>query len=74
MLIALAGLVAAFLLILLFSNRPMRHCRWRARRGAGAGRAGDVTPYKCMTCGAETVTRNGQQPRECLRPVPPPGL
>lgn len=65
MVFAIVGLVAAFILVAVFSNRATRQCRWRARRGSG----GDKThEFKCMACGAETVTRDGKPPRTCLRP------
>ncbi|MDQ2092111.1 hypothetical protein [Marimonas arenosa] len=65
MVFAIAGLIVAFLLILLFSNRPMRHCRWRAQ---GRGNGEKSCKFRCMACGAETITADGQPPRECLRP------
>ncbi|WP_137699685.1 hypothetical protein [Marimonas lutisalis] len=69
MVFAIAGLVIAFVLILAFRDPKTRHCRWRAQRGPLSG---EVAYYKCMTCGAETITEDGKPPRQCLRDRPPP--
>ncbi len=59
--IIIIGLVAAFLLILVFSNRRTRLCRWREdRRGA-------ETTYHCIYCGATVTGPSGQTPKVCLR-------
>lgn len=67
MVFALAGLVALVLLVL-FTNRSMRGCRWRAQ----ASRPGMPKRYKCMSCGAEADTDTGEPPQLCLNPRKPP--
>lgn len=60
--IIIAGLILAFLLILIFSNRRTRHCRWREdRRGDRDGQR----KYRCMACGAEAFTSDGKAPKLC---------
>lgn len=60
--IIIAGLILAFVLILVFSNRATRHCRWREdRRGDGAG----ARKYRCMACGAVAFTTTGKPPSDC---------
>lgn len=54
--IIIAGLVLAFVLILIFGNRRTRACRWREDRRAGE--------HRCITCGARAKT----PPRGCLSP------
>jgi len=57
------GLIAAFILILIFSRPDMRGCRWRADRTRDAdGRRF----WRCAACGAETFT-DGKPPDLCLR-------
>ncbi|SLN53324.1 hypothetical protein ROA7450_02726 [Roseovarius albus] len=62
--IIVAGLLVAFILVVLFSNRRTRNCRWRENRR-------DNQPgqykFKCMTCGAEVFTSNGKPPLDCAR-------
>lgn len=65
MIIVAFGLVLAFVLVLIFSNRATRQCRWRARRSSGGEK---IHEFKCTACGAETITRDGKPPRTCLRP------
>ncbi|MRU15160.1 hypothetical protein FDP25_06925 [Roseovarius sp. A21] len=61
--IVVAGLILAFILILIFSNRRTRACRWREdRRGDRDGQR----KYRCMACGAEAFTSNGKPPLDCL--------
>ena len=65
----IVGLLIVFVLLLIFSNRRTRGCRWRARSTpAGAPRR-----YVCMACGAETAPDSGDTPDLCLRPRRPPG-
>jgi hypothetical protein len=62
-LIIVLGLILAFILILIFSNRRTRACRWREdRRGDRDGQR----KYRCMACGAEAFTSNGKPPLDCL--------
>lgn len=60
--IFVAAFIVAFVLIVIFSNRETRNCRWREDRSldAGEGRA-----YRCMTCGAQTHTTTGLPPQVC---------
>ncbi|KPP87431.1 MAG: hypothetical protein HLUCCO07_10315 [Rhodobacteraceae bacterium HLUCCO07] len=67
--IIVVGLILAFILILIFSNRAMRHCRWRAQGMGDDGKR----DFRCMACGARTTTSDGNPPRVCLRPDAPPG-
>ena len=71
MFIVLGGLILAFLLILIFANRDMRQCRWRAR---GLENDGKSRKFKCMTCGVEAISEDGHPPRRCMRAIPPPPL
>ena len=59
--IIIIGLIAAFLLILVFSNRGTRLCRWREDR------RGEKTTYHCIYCGATVTGPSGQTPEVCLR-------
>ncbi|MDC0739040.1 hypothetical protein N6L24_12190 [Cognatishimia sp. SS12] len=63
----LIGLVLAFVLIAIFSNRKTRGCRWRADRRRN-GAAGDF--YMCVACGAEVFTTDGAPPKICLKDGP----
>jgi len=66
--IVIAGLLIAFVLILIFANRKTRHCRWREDRARD--REGQ-RKYQCMTCGAVAFTSNGKPPLHCLATKPP---
>ncbi|MEI4197413.1 hypothetical protein [Roseovarius sp. E0-M6] len=55
--IIVAGLVLAFVLMLIFSRPDMRLCRWRKNRDAGQ--------WRCAYCGA--VWEGLEQPNRCLR-------
>ena len=57
-----AGLIIAFVLVLIFSNRTTRNCRWREDRtlDGAEGRA-----YRCMACGAVGHTADGKPPKDC---------
>ncbi|MCQ0092067.1 hypothetical protein [Roseovarius sp. M141] len=60
--VIVVGLIVAFVLVLIFSDRKTRNCRWREDRtlDAGNGRA-----YRCMACGALTHTTDGKPPKDC---------
>ena len=64
--IVAAGLILAFVLIAVFSNRATRHCRWRENR------AGAATTWHCAYCGATTGGERGQPPQTCHRARPGP--
>ncbi|THD76321.1 hypothetical protein E7681_00320 [Thalassobius vesicularis] len=67
----LIGLIVAFLLVLLLTNRKTRNCRWRANRRADTdGRAA----WHCVTCGAQSFTTDGKAPQTCHAETPPPTL
>lgn len=64
--IVVVGLIVAFVVIAVFSNRETRACRWREyRRGA-------VADWRCVQCGATVEGVPGQAPARCLRPVGSP--
>ena len=65
------GLVVAFILIVIFSNRKTRQCKWRADRRRDENGKGF---YRCVVCGAETFTSDGRPPKDCLAETPPPSL
>lgn len=56
------GLIVAFVLIAVFSNRATRLCRWRERRANG------TSTWTCIHCGAQLPGPIGQPPRVCHRP------
>ncbi|WP_113913185.1 hypothetical protein [Roseovarius dicentrarchi] len=60
--VIVAGLIVAFVLVLIFSDRKTRNCRWREDRtlDVGEGRA-----YRCMACGALDSTVTGKPPKDC---------
>lgn len=66
--IYILGLLIAFVLIVLFANREVRHCRWRAQR---SGDAGGKSKFRCAACGAEAFTEDGKPPRVCMTPGVP---
>ena len=47
------GLIVAFVLVALLSNRKTRACRWRADRRQDSEQG---SYFRCMHCGAETRT------------------
>lgn len=59
------GLIIAFALIALLSNRKTRGCRWRMDR---ARNQDGKTYYFCAACGAEDFTADGKPPKICLKP------
>ncbi|SHH30768.1 hypothetical protein [Cognatishimia maritima] len=59
------GLILVLVIMALLSNRKTRGCRWRMDRSQNRdGR----TYFKCMACGAEAFTLNGQPPKGCEKP------
>jgi hypothetical protein len=56
--IIVAGLILAFVLLLIFARPDMRYCRWRKNREAGH--------WRCAFCGA--VWEGPDKPTRCLRP------
>jgi len=61
-LIIVVGLIVAFVLIVIFSNRRTRYCRWRQDRRADID---GLRKYRCMACGAEAFTSTGKPPLDC---------
>ena len=49
--IVAVGLVIAFVLVLIFSNRQTRNCRWREKRRNDRD---CLRYYHCVSCAAET--------------------
>jgi len=69
--IIVAGLIIAFVLMLLLSNRKTRQCKWRADRS----RDRDGQSYhRCVVCGEICFTNDGKPPKICRTEVPPPSL
>lgn len=60
--LVVAGLVLAFVLIAVFSNRATRACRWREYRQSDR-----EATFTCVHCGAKTTGTPGREPRTCLR-------
>ncbi|BBU57906.1 hypothetical protein [Mameliella alba] len=60
------GLIIAFVLIAVFSNRATRYCRWRERRGA------EGSTWSCIHCGAQVQGLRGVPPKDCHRDRAPP--
>lgn len=68
--IVVVGLIVAFVLVLIFSNRKMRNCRWREdRRGDRDGQR----MFRCAACGAVRFTSDGKPPRVCAINEPDKG-
>ena len=59
--IVIVGLIVAFVLIAVFSNRKTRQCRWREYPGDLDSR------WVCVNCGAETRGPKRSEPKLCLR-------
>ena len=59
--IVVFGLIIAFILMILFTNRKTRICRWREYPGA------EQSTWRCAYCGAETAGPRGRPPATCLR-------
>lgn len=64
--IVIIGLVLAFILIVIFSNRRTRQCRWREDR---AGDSDGMKKFRCAACGAQAFTDTGRPPVICQRDV-----
>lgn len=61
--VIVVGLIVAFVLVLVFSNRRTRNCRWRADRTRDV----DGQHYhRCMACGAEAFTSEAGPPKDCF--------
>ncbi|MEC3861540.1 hypothetical protein VK792_09615 [Mesobacterium sp. TK19101] len=60
--IVVVGLIVAFVLLVLFTNRDTRLCRWREYPGSGD------SDWRCVHCGAHTTGPRGSPPQRCLRP------
>lgn len=58
------GLMIAFIVIALLSNRKTRSCRWRMDRSQNRG---GETYFKCMACGAEVFSADGKPPKLCKK-------
>lgn len=65
--IIIAGLIIAFVLIVIFSNRATRQCRWREAR---SGDRDGQRRFRCMACGAEAFTSDGKPPLHCMAKTP----
>ena len=65
------GLLIAFLLVMLLSNRKTRQCKWRADRSRDQN---GMSFYHCMVCGEICFTNDGKPPKICQTEVPPPSL
>lgn len=63
--IAVVGLAIAFVLVMIFSNRKTRNCRWRENRRKDRD---GLRYYHCVNCGAETWGDPKKQPQDCLKP------
>ena len=59
--LVVVGLIVAFVLIAVFSNRQTRACRWREYPKDGD------SVWTCVNCGAKTRGPRGKAPRACLR-------
>lgn len=65
--IVVAGLIIAFVLILVFSNRATRQCRWREDR---SGDRDGHKKFRCIACGAVAFTSTGKPPLDCRAGTP----
>ncbi len=65
--IVVVGLIIAFGLVLILSNRRTRACRWRADRRQDRG---GESCFNCMTCGAQVFTSTGKPPLDCVANTP----
>ena len=59
------GLILAFILIALLSNRKTRGCRWRMDKSQNQD---GQTYFKCMACGEVAFTDTGKPPKICKKP------
>ncbi len=63
--LVVVGLIVAFVLVAVFSNRATRGCRWREYRVSGCDLR---TRWHCVACGAEVFTSDGGAPKVCHAP------
>jgi hypothetical protein len=63
--IVVVGLIIAFVLVALCSNRATRGCRWREYRASGCDLR---VRWQCAACGAEVFTSDGAAPKVCHAP------
>lgn len=59
--VVVIGLIIAFVLIVVFSNRSTRKCRWREYPDQFDSR------WTCVQCGQETRASRGKAPKVCLK-------
>jgi hypothetical protein len=69
--IIIAGLILAFVLMMLFGNRTTRQCKWRMDR---AREQDGQSFYRCAACGEIRFTNDGRPPKLCATEVPPPSM
>jgi hypothetical protein len=62
--IVVIGLIIAFVLVAIFSNRATRQCRWR--RNAALDQDGIY--WHCLQCGASVMTDTKETPKLCHDP------
>jgi|AntRauTorcE11898_2_1112593.scaffolds.fasta_scaffold105582_2 hypothetical protein len=60
------GLIIAFILVVLLSNRATRNCRWREYRVSGNTHR---RRWQCVACGAEVFTSDAAAPKVCYDPA-----
>ncbi|ETX29945.1 hypothetical protein [Roseivivax isoporae] len=60
--LTLIGLVVAFVLVAVLTNRATRACRWREYRHSDT-----ESTWTCVQCGARTTGIRGRAPETCLR-------
>ncbi|MCC1491971.1 hypothetical protein [Cognatishimia sp. F0-27] len=63
--LVVVGLIIAFVLVAVFSNRATRSCRWREYREETESR------WVCIHCGVELHGPRGIAPKHCHRPKQP---
>lgn len=63
------GLIIALVIVAIFArrNRTTRNCRWRADK---TGDKGNLSKYRCVTCGATGFSATGGPPRDCKSTLP----
>lgn len=64
--IVVVGLIVAFVLVLIFTNRETRNCRWREYRVSGSDTR---RRWQCVACGAEVFTSDSTPPKICYDPA-----
>jgi hypothetical protein len=64
--LVVVGLIVAFILVVLFSNRATRGCRWREYRLSGNHTR---RRWHCVACGAEVFTSDATPPKLCHDPA-----